>query len=151
MRMLIGLFALVTVAHATIGPPISRDLPRVISVMFKSGDAAVFGLNSNTSLSSDGNSPVETIQLNVAMKFYEVPLIDCRSLKDVHVETATFLDSTPAKRSEGTFVFTFRMGDEGTRKLGELPQIHITYVKGQFQSATITHASVTSPLCFAPL
>jgi len=151
MRILVGLLALVTVANANIGPPIRSDLPHVISVMFKSGDAAVFGLNSNLPPSSDENGPVESLQLNVAMKFYEVPLTDCRLLKNVHVETAKFLDSTVAKRSEGTFVFTFRMGDEGTRKLGELPQIHITYVKGRLQSATITHASVTSPLCFPPL
>jgi hypothetical protein len=69
MRIVIGLLGLVTVADATIGPPIETDVPHVISVMFKSGDSAVFGLNSNGPPANDGNCPVESLQLIVAMKF----------------------------------------------------------------------------------
>ena len=151
MRILVGLLALVTVANATIGPPIETDAPHVISVMFQSGDSAVFGLNSNAPPANDANGPVESLQLIVAMKFYNVPLADCRSLRDIHVETARFVEFESTNRSEGTFTFTFRMGDEATRKLGELPRIQISYSKGRLQSETITSGSLTSPLCFAPL
>jgi hypothetical protein len=151
MRMVVGLFALVTSAHATIGPPIEADPPHVISVMFKSGDSAVFGLNSNAPPAYDANGPVESLQLIVAQKFYNVPLTDCRSLKDIHVETARFLGFESTNRSEGTFTFTFRMGDETTRKGGQLPQIQISYVKGHLERETITNGSLTSPLCFPPL
>jgi hypothetical protein len=151
MRIVFGLLALVTAANATIGPPIEFDAPRVISVMFKSGDSAVFGLNSNASRANDANGPVESLQLIVAMKFYNVPLADCRSLRDIHVETARFVELESTNRSEGTFTFTFRMGEEATRKIGQLPRIQISYSKGRLQSETITSGSLTSPLCFAPL
>jgi hypothetical protein len=156
MRILICLFALCTAAHAAIGPPVLADPPHQISIVFKSGDTAIFGLTSNTSIPSGANISVESLLLNVANKFYAVPLTDCRSLKDIHFETASFLHLELAKRLEGTFTLTFRMGDEGARKFGELPQINISYAKGHFVDATITrltsqHSSLTSPLCFAPL
>src|ERR1700692_2112649 len=144
MRIVVGILALVTVANATIGPPIEAAATPVITVMFKSVDMSVFGLNSNGLPANDANGPIESLQLIVAMKFYNVPLSDCRSLRDVHVETARFLGFESLNRAEGTFSFTFRMGDEATRKLGQLPRIQISYSKGRLQSETITSGSLTS-------
>jgi len=129
--IVVGLLGLVTVANATIGPPIETDAPHVISVMFKSGDSAAFGLNSNGLPANDANGPIETLQLIVAMKFYNVPLSDCRALRDIHVETARFLGFESTNRYQGSYTFSFRMGDESTRKLGELPMIQISYSKGR--------------------
>ena len=153
--MAIGLFALITVAHATIGPD-RTDVPRLIMVMFKSGDTATFALTDNTSLPNGTNGTVQSLQLQVSGKYYEVPLADCRSLKNVHAETARFVDSEPVKRKAGTFTFIFQMGDEGTRRFGVLPQVQINFVDGRFVGPSITvqtseDSGFTSPLCFAPL
>jgi hypothetical protein len=154
-RATIGLFALVTAANATIQPD-RTDVPSLIMVMFKTGDTADFYVRENTSLTDSTNGTVTGLTLQVAMRFYQVPLTDCRSLKNVHAETARFADYDIVKRKQGTFSFTFRMGDESTRRFGELPQIQITYLNGRFAQATMTrldgpHSYFTSPLCFAPL
>ena len=155
MRLAIVFIALISVARANIAPD-RTDVPRMISVMFMSGDTALFGLSVNPSLPAGTNGNVVSIQLQVAMKYYEVPLTACRALKEIHTETARFSDSEPVKRKDGTFSFTFRMGDEGTRRFGELPLVQISYAKGHFVDATVTrataeHSYFSSPLCFAPL